>query len=393
LENIALRQILCFGWVESMNKITLIATATFGLELPVKNEAKTLGFRDIKVSDGRIEFEAALEDIPRANLWFRCADRVLLKMAEFQALTFDELFEKTKSLPWEDLITREGQFPVDGKSVKSTLSSVRACQSTVKKAVVERLREKYGVDRLEETGPEFAIQVSVLKDIALLTIDTSGAGLHKRGYRQKTGLAPLRENLAAALVLLSSWKKQGILIDPMCGSGTIPIEAAMIARNIAPGLKREFAAEKWPLLDKKIWQEARMVARDAADCGSELEVFGYDIDGESIRAAKTNAKDAGVGDDIIFQEKDIKDLWIDKECGTIISNLPYGIRVAEPKELHQIYISVNKMLKKKKGWSLFLLTADEDFPKYFKRSWPDRVRKLYNGNIKTNYYQYYAAKR
>ena len=375
-----------------MNKITLIATTTFGLEVLVKNEVKALGFKDIKVSDGRIEFGAALEDIPRANLWLRCADRVLLKMGEFKALTFDELFEKTKALAWEDLITEDGEFTVNGKSVKSTLGSVRACQSTVKKAVVERLRGEYNIEWFEETGPEFTIQVSMLKDVALLTVDTSGIGLHKRGYRKETGQAPLKETLAAALVLLSSWKKEGILIDPMCGSGTILIEAAMIARNMAPGLKRGFASEEWPSINEKVWREARLTAQDEINPDRSFQLFGYDIDERDIRISKINAKNAGVKDDIAFEKKDIKDLWIDKQYGTIISNLPYGIRMADPKELHAIYISISKMLRKKKGWALYALTADEVFPKYFKRSWPDKVRKLYNGNIETNYYQYYGEK-
>jgi len=358
----------------NMDKITLIATTTFGLEALVKSEVRALGFGDMEVSDGRIEFEATLEDIPRANLWLRCADRVLLKMGEFKALTFDELFERTKALPWEDLITQDGEFTVNGKAVKSTLGSVRACQSTVKKAVVERLREKYDVEWFEETGPEFTIQVSMLRDVALLTIDTSGAGLHKRGYRKEAGQAPLKETLAAALVLLSSWKKDKILIDPMCGAGTILIEAAMIGRNMAPGLKREFASEKWPSIDESVWREARFAAQNAADPDSRLQLFGYDIDEGSISAGKINAKNAGVGDAVVFEQKDIKDLWIDKQYGTVISNLPYGIRMAGAKELHEIYISINKMLKKKRGWALFVLTADEDFPKYFKRSCETRGR-------------------
>jgi len=373
-----------------MNKITLIATSTFGLEMLVKNEVKALGFKDIKVSDGRVEFEATLEDIPRTNLWLRCADRVLLKIGEFKALDFDDLFDKTKALPWERWITEDGKFTVNGKSVKSTLSSVRACQSIVKKAVVERLKEKYNIEWFKETGAEFTIQVSILKDTALLTIDTSGTGLHKRGYRKETVEAPIKETLGAALILLSCWKKDSILIDPMCGSGTIPIEAAMIARNVAPGLKREFASEKWPLIKKEVWQKARLAAKNAVVADQKLQIFGYDIDDKSIKSSGINAKSVGVEDDIIFEQKNIKDLWIDKQYGVVISNLPYGIRMESPQQLHEIYVSINKMFKKKKGWSLYVLTADEEFPKYFKRSWPDRVRKLYNGNIQTNYYQYYG---
>jgi len=248
------------------------------------------------------------------------------------------------------------------------------------------------VEWFEETGPEFTIQISMLKDVALLTIDTSGAGLHKRGYRQKTGEAPLKETLAAALVLLSFWNRDRLLIDPMCGSGTILIEAAMIARNIAPGLKREFASERWPSIDENAWYEARQQAHDAQKSDFKLQIFGYDIDWKSIEACKINAENAGVENDIVFEHKDIKDLWIDQQHGIVISNPPYGERMSEFQELNEIYISIHKTFKKKKGWSLYILTADEIFPRYFKRAQPDRVRKLYNGRIKTNYYQYYGEK-
>ena len=375
-----------------MNNVTLIATATFGLEKVVKNEVQALGFESIKVSDGRIEFEATIEDIPRVNLWLRCADRLLLKMGEFEATTFEELFEKTKALPWENWITEDGKFTVNGKAVKSTLGSIRACQSIVKKAVVERLKDKYRVEWFEETGPEFTIQISMLKDIALLTIDTSGIGLHKRGYREEAVEAPLKETLAAALVLLSFWDKNRLLIDPMCGSGTILIEAAMIARNIAPGLNREFASEKWPTINTAAWAEARRSAQDAITTDFKLQIFGYDISKKSIEACKINADNAGVENDIVFEQKDIKNLWIDRQYGIVISNPPYGVRMADFKELNEIYISIHKTFKKKKGWSLYILTADDVFPKYFKRAKPDRVRKLYNGRIQANYYQYYGEK-
>ncbi|NQT72970.1 MAG: class I SAM-dependent RNA methyltransferase [Chloroflexi bacterium] len=375
-----------------MSNITLIATATFGLEKVVKLEVEAMGFKITKVSDGRIEFEATLDDIPKANLWLRCADRVLLKLGEFEALTFDELFEKTKALPWESLITVDGEFTVSGKAVKSTLGSVRACQSIVKKAVVERLKEKYDTEWFEETGPKFPILVSMLKDVALLTIDTSGVGLHKRGYREKAVEAPLKETLAAALVLLSFWNKDRLLIDPMCGSGTILIEAAMIARNMAPGLKRKFASEEWPVINESAWHEARFSANNAIKTDFKLQIFGYDVDKTSTEACKTNARNAGVEDDIVFEQKDIKDLWIDKQYGIVISNPPYGKRMSEFKEINDIYISFHKTFKKKRGWSIYILTADDMFPNYFKRAQPDRVRKLYNGRIKTNYYQYYGEK-
>jgi putative N6-adenine-specific DNA methylase len=373
-----------------MNEITLIATATFGLEKVVKNEVVALGFENIKVSEGKVEFEATLEDIPRANLWLRTADRVLLKIGEFEAFTFDELFEKTKALPWEDLITEDGRFDVNGKAVKSTLGSIRACQSIVKKAVVERLKERYNREWFEEIGPEFTIQISMLKDVATLTIDTSGAGLHKRGYREAGGKAPLKETLAAALVLLSFWNADRILIDPMCGSGTILIEAAMIARHMAPGLKRGFASEKWPAIDENYWREARLAARDAILPHRKLQIFGYDIDEKCIAACRINAANAGVGDVILFERKDIKDVWINQKYGIVISNPPYGVRISEFKEINEIYVAIHKTFRKKWGWSVYILTADEMFPKYFKRARPDRVRKLYNGKIKVDYYQYYG---
>jgi len=375
-----------------MNKIILMAIFSFGLEAIVKRELQALGFDNLTVANGKVEFEATPEDIPRANLWLRCADRVLLKIGEFKAVTFDELFENTKALPWEEWITKEGQFTVTGKSVKSTLGSVRACQSIVKKAVVERLKEKYKTDWFEETGPEFTIQVAMLKDIATLTIDTSGSGLNKRGYRLQAGEAALKETLAAALVLLSFWNKDRLLIDPMCGSGTILIEAALIGRNIAPGLNREFASERWPSIPKNVWNDARRHARAAINKDAELQLYGYDIDPAMITASTANAKRAGVEVNIAFEQKDIKDLWIDQQYGIVISNPPYGIKLGELRELNNVYISIHKTFKKKLGWSVYILTADKKFPDYFKRAKPDKVRKLYNGSIEVNYYQYFGER-
>lgn len=375
-----------------MKTVTLIATATFGLETLVKQEVKALGFDDLRVSEGKIEFDAALEDIPRVNLWLRCADRVLLKMGEFTAVTFDNLFEQSKVLPWEEWITPDGQFTVNAKTVKSELKSGRSCQAIVKKAVVERLSAAYGIDQFPETGPEFTIQVSLHKNVAQLTIDTSGAGLHKRGYRAAAGEAPLKEPLAAALVRLSFWNKERLLIDPMCGSGTILIEAAMMARNIAPGLNRAFASEEWPIIPAHYWQKARQEAQTAVQPALDLQLRGYDVDTAVIEIAKHNAQIAGVADNIVFAVKDIKDLWIDQQYGIVISNPPYGLRLAEYQQINQIYIALNKMFRKKEGWSIYILTADDKFPRYFKRARPDRVRKLYNGTIKVNYYQYYGEK-
>ena len=371
-----------------MSQITLIATSSFGLEAVVKRELQALDLEIARVADGKVEFKATPGDIPRANLWLRCADRVLLKIGEFPALTFDELFEQTKALPWEAWITENGKFTVTGKAVKSTLGSVRACQAIVKKAVVERLKEQYHRTWFAETGPEFTIQISMLKDIALLTIDTSGSGLNKRGYRTQTSEAAIKETLAAALVLLSVWNKDRLLIDPMCGSGTILIEAALIGRNIAPGLRRKFASEGWPAIEPEAWQQARLAARREIVTEGSLQLFGYDIDEASVEAGKVNARRAGVGGDIVFEQKDVKDLWIDKQYGVVISNPPYGIKMGEFRELNQIYISLNKTFRKKKGWSIYVLTADDKFPDYFKRAQPDRIRKLHNAAIEVNYYQY-----
>ena len=375
-----------------MEQITLIAITKFGLETVVKNEITELGFENLRVSDGKIEFDAELSDIPRLNLWLRCADRVLLKIAEFKAFTFDELYEKTKTLPWEQWIPVDGEFPVDAKTVKSTLQSSKTCQSIVKKAVVDRLMDHYAVDSFSETGSLYSIKISIRDDIAQLTIDTSGVGLHKRGYREEGGDAPLKETLAAALVKLSFWAKDRLLIDPLCGSGTILIEAAMIARNIAPGLKRTFAAEEWPLIGSDVWQAARRAAQDAKLVNDDLQIFGYDIDAVSVKTARFNANKAGVSRNISFEQKDVKELWIDRQYGVLISNPPYGRRMANYRELNAIYIALNKTFRKKNGWSIYILTADSKFPDYFKRARPNRVRKLYNGNIKVNYYQYYDEK-
>ncbi|MCC6604946.1 MAG: class I SAM-dependent RNA methyltransferase [Anaerolineae bacterium] len=373
-------------------KVTLIATTKFGLEMIVKQEVQALGFDEIVVSDGRIEFEATLADIAKANLWLRTADRVLLKIAEFPAHTFDDLFEQTTALPWEAWITRDGRFTVNAKSFKSALKSARSCQSIVKKAVVERLKSAYQIDWFPETGAEFTIQLALVRNSALLTLDTSGVGLHKRGYREEAGEAPLKETFAAGLVQLSFWQPDRLLLDPMCGSGTILIEAALIGRNIAPGLNRDFAAEGWPAIPAEAWAQAREEARSAILPGGSLLLQGYDIDPTSIEIARSNAAKAGVADDIQFEVKDVRKLWIDREFGIVITNPPYGIRLAEYQELNSIYLALNKMFRKKDGWSIYVLTADQKFPDFFKRAQPDRVRKLYNGTIETNFYQYYGRK-
>lgn len=374
-----------------MGQIELIATSTFGLESVVKREVLKLGYEDIKVENGKVNFKADEKAIPKSNIWLRTADRVLLKMGEFKATTFEELFEKTKDLPWEDWITEDGEFTVVGKAVDSKLMSVPDCQAIVKKAVVEKLRTKYNVDWFKETGAKFTIQVSILKDIATLTIDTSGEGLHKRGYRLDSVEAPIKETLAAALVQLSFWNHERILIDPFCGSGTIPIEAAMIGKNIAPGIQRNFASENWPRVKEEYWKEERISARKAILQDRELNIVATDIDENAIEIAKENAFEIGVDDCIEFNTKDVLDLNIKEEYGVIISNPPYGERIGEKKEVEKLYREMGKKFNKLNTWSIYILTSNTEFEKLYGKK-ASRRRKLYNGRIRVDYYQYYGPR-
>lgn len=375
-----------------MTKITLIATSTFGLEALVKREVRDLGFYTTAGADGKIEFDATIEDIPKANINLRCADRVVVKLGQFEARDFDQLFDGIKAIPFEEWLTPDGIITVTGNSVKSKLESVRSNQSIGKKAVIERLREKFKKDQFPETGPEFTIHIGILKDVALVTLDTSGDGLHKRGYRKKTGEAPIRETLAAALVVLSDWKKDQTLIDPLCGSGTILIEAAMLARNIAPGINRAFISEQWPAIDPKAWQRAREEARAAIQPSGGLQIRGYDIELDLVKSSRENAANAGVDKDIVFEAKDACDLKLTQAAGTVISNPPYGVKISTLRDLNPLYHALDATFKNQKGWSLYFLTADKRFPEFFTRGRPDKVRKLFNGNIEVNYYQYQAVK-
>lgn len=374
-----------------MSRVELIATTTFGLESVVKKEVQNLGYTDIKVENGKVMFAADESAIPRANLWLRSADRVLLKMGEFKALTFEELFEKTKALPWEEWITEDGEFTVTGKSVKSKLFSISDCQAIVKKAVVEKLKTKYKTEWFKETGPKFTIQVSLLKDIATLTIDTSGDGLHKRGYRVNQVEAPLKETLAAALIQLSYWSQDRILLDPFCGSGTIPIEAAMIGKNIAPGLQRSFASEQWPRVGKQLWKEARVEALKLIKQDVKLNILASDINKEAIEIAKENAFEAGVDDCIKFSVVNAAEINIKDRYGVIICNPPYGERLGEENEVNKLYKKLGKTFSKLDTWSIYVLTSNEKFEKLFGRK-ADKKRKLYNGRIKVDYYQFYGPK-
>lgn len=373
-------------------KLELIATATFGLEAVVKREIEQLGYKIIKSEDAKITYMGDERAIVRSNLWLRCADRVLVKMGEFTACEFEELFQQTKALPWEEWIPMDGRFTVTGTSVKSKLHSVPACQSIVKKAIAERLSEFYGLDRLPETGAAYTVKTTLLKDRVTLTMDTTGAGLHKRGYRTMDVAAPIKETLGAAMVLLSFWRKGRLLVDPCCGSGTILIEAAMIGRNIAPGLNRKFAAEDWDVIPEKLWKEERKAAYSAIDYSEEVRLEGYDIDGKAVAAARENALSAGVSDCIEFRRRDISELRAAAPSGIIISNPPYGERIGEKKEIEKIYGKYNEFFRENPDWSLFLITTDKTVEdKIFGRP-ADRRRKLYNGRIEVCYYQFHGKK-
>lgn len=374
-----------------MENIELIATATFGLESVVKRELMDLGYKDLKVENGKVTFTGTLKDIPKTNLWLRTADRVLLKMGEFKALTFDQLFEKTKALPWEEWIPEDGNFLVEGKSIDSKLFSISDCQRIVEKAVVERLKTKYDVQWFEKTGAKYTIEVALLKDIATLTIDTSGEGLHKRGYRDRQGDAPIKETLAAAMVLLSFWNKDRVLFDPFCGSGTIPIEAAMIGKNMAPGLDRNFAAEEWDRIPKELWSEAKRDAFKAIDTETKLHILGCDIDRKAILRARDNAANFGLEDDIAFFNKDFREAELNNEYGVVISNPPYGERIGEKEEVTELYKDLGIKLKELDTWSTYIITSDEKFENHYGKK-ADKKRKLYNGRIKVDYYQYYGPR-
>ena len=374
-----------------MTNYNFIATATFGLEATVKREVIRLGFENVKTQDGRIDFTGPLSAIPQANLWLRSADRLLLRVGEFEALTFDELFEKTKALNWQEWITSDGKFTVTGKSVRSQLFSVPDCQAIVKKAVVEKLKQTYKKEWFEETGPEYKIQVGLLKDKATLTIDCTGAGLHKRGYRAVSVIAPLKETLASALIELSYYRKDRIFLDPMCGSGTLPIEAALIAKNIAPGLSRSFVSEGWPQIPKSLWKEARAQAYSAIDQDARPEIYGSDIDPDAVALAKNNARKAGVDDCIRFKEAALEALELPGQYGVAIINPPYGERIGRVPQVEKLYENMGRLFQSDQTWSVYVLTANEDFEKLYGKK-ADAKRKLFNGRIKTDYYQYYGMR-
>jgi len=374
-----------------MADIELIATAAFGLEALVARELRELGYTDLTVETGRVVFRADAAAIPRTNLWLRTAERVLVRVGEFKATTFTELFDQTKALSWTDWLPNDANFPVNGKSVHSKLFSISDCQAIVKKAVVEKMKEKYGGTWLSETGSRYTIEVGMLRDVATLTLDTSGAGLHKRGYRKLVSEAPLRETLAAALISLSFWRPERTLVDPFCGSGTIPIEAALIGLNAAPGLHREFAAEHWPVIPPLLWQRAREEAADMRVRDASFRVLGSDINGEVLSLARHHAEQAGVSEHVAFQTLPMAELRSRKKYGIVICNPPYGERMGEAEDVAGLYQEMGRVFKALDTWSYYILTAHPDFERLFGRP-ADRRRKLYNGRLLCQLYQYYGPR-
>ena len=372
-----------------MKMIELVAPCHFGMEAVLKREILDLGYEISQVEDGRVTFLGDLEAVAYANVFLRTTERILIKVGKIHAETFDELFEGTKALPWEDFIPEDGKFWVaKANSIKSKLFSPSDIQSIMKKAMVERLKTAYHRERFEETGAEYPIRVSILKDEVLIGLDTSGVSLHKRGYRQMTAPAPITETLASALILFTPWKKDRILVDPFCGSGTFSIEAAMLAANMAPGMKRHFLAEKWEnLIPIRHFQDAKEEAADLVDLSVETDIQGYDIDGEIIKAARANAKMAGVDHLIHFQQRPVSELSHPKKYGFVITNPPYGERLEEKKNLPALYKEMGDAFRRLDSWSEYVITAYEDAEKYIGRK-ADKNRKIYNGMMKTYFYQF-----
>ena len=376
-----------------MSKIELVAPCHFGLEAVLKKEILDLGYEIVRVEDGRVTFAGDEDAICRANIFLRTAERILLKVGQLHAVTFDELFEGIKALPWENYIPSDGKFWVaKASSVKSKLFSPSDIQSIVKKAIVERLKGVYSLQWFPETGAEYPIRISFMKDEAVVCLDTTGLSLHKRGYRTMVSKAPIKETLAAALLMLTPWHKDRILVDPFCGSGTFPIEAAMMAANIAPGMNRSFTAEKWTnFVGLKYWYGAIDEANDLVDDQIETDIQGYDIDGDIIKAARQNAREAGVDHLIHFQQRPLSELSHPKKYGFIVSNPPYGERLEEKSHLPALYTEIGDRFRELDSWSMYLITSYEDAEKYIGKK-ADKNRKIYNGMLKTYYYQFLGPK-
>ena len=369
----------------------LIATCAAGIESIVGNELKHLGYK-VNVENGRVRFDGDVADIAKTNLWLRTADRIKIVVGEFTAKTFEELFQGVESLNWEDFLPLDAEFPVAGKSQKSTLHNVPSVQAITKKAIVTKMSTVYHRrTKLPETGALYPIEVAINKDKVLITLDTTGSSLFKRGYRVNKGGAPLKENMAAALVLLARWYPEMPFVDPVCGSGTIPIEAALIGCNIAPGLKRNFAFENWDWVDKDIVKQAREQEQAAIKKDVDLDISGYDIDGSMIEIAKENAVQAGVQDIVNFKQMAVKDFKTDKINGVIVANPPYGERLSDKEHVHQLYQQMGKLYQPLTSWSKYILTSDLQFEQFYGTKATKR-RKLYNGSLRTDFFQYWGKK-
>ncbi|EFR32691.1 conserved hypothetical protein [Peptoniphilus harei ACS-146-V-Sch2b] len=373
-----------------MENIKLIATTNMGLEAVTKRELLDLGYEDLEVSDGKIKISCQLKDIAILNLRLRTAERVLLLIDSFRAETFEELFDKVFEIRWWDYIAEDDQFIIQGRSRKSKLFSISDCQRITEKAIIEKLKMKYKVSWFEKSGPRVKIEVSLLNDIAEITMDTSGDGLHKRGYREVNYKAPLSETIAASLVKLTFWNKDRILADPFCGSGTIPIEAAMIEKNIAPGLMRDFDFVKFKFFDEDIFKEEKKKCYSEINYDEKLEILASDVSHKAIQIAKANAEILGLDEDISFFQKDIRDLDLPDDYGVIITNPPYGERIGK-EDVDELNKELGELARSLKTWSYYIITANENFEKNFGKK-ADRNRKLYNGRLKTYYYQYYGPK-
>ena len=371
----------------------LIAPCHFGLEAVMKREILDLGYEVSQVEDGRVTFIGDAEAVCRANIFLRTTERILLKVGSFKAETFEELFQGTRVIPWEQYIPRDGKFWVaKASSIKSRLFSPSDIQSIMKKAMVERMKGAYGITWFPEDGASYPLRVFLYKDVVTVAMDTSGDSLHKRGYRTLTSKAPITETLAAALLMLTPWKPDRILVDPFCGSGTFPIEAAMMAANMAPGMNREFLAEEWKnLIPKKCWYEAMDEANDLVKDDISVDIQGYDIDGEIVRAARANAAAAGVDHLIHFQQRPVSQLSHPKKYGFLITNPPYGERIEDKKNLPELYKTIGERFVALDSWSAYIITAYEDTERYFGRK-ADKNRKIYNGMMKTYFYQFMGPK-
>lgn len=376
-----------------MRTFDLLVPCHFGLEAVLKREIYDLGYEITKVEDGRVTFEGDEEAVCRANIFLRTAERVMIQVGRFKATTFEELFQGIKNLPWEEYIPEDGKFWVKkASSINSKLFSPSDIQSIAKKAMVERMKQKYHKEWFKEDGAAYPVRIFLLKDEVTVALDTSGDSLHKRGYRTMTSKAPLTETLAASLIMLTPWRKDRILVDPFCGSGTFPIEAAMIAANIAPGMNRDFTAEEWTnMIDRKLWYECVKEAEDMIDTTVKVDIQGYDIDGDVIKAARENAKRAGVEHMIHFQQRAVADLSHPKKYGFIITNPPYGERLEDKADLPALYTQIGQAYQRLDSWSMFLITSYTDTEKYIGRK-ADKNRKIYNGMLKTYFYQFLGPK-